>query len=78
MKKLHVYKSGNNEFSNLLFSNNLLDDIEIAVFADINLFTRFLLDKSNIDRTCEIYKDSDITIQTVRSLTISQIEDLFN
>lgn len=76
MKTIYVYRD---EYGNLEFSNISIGSIQklIGIFSDVDLFIKFLLHKNNIDLKCGICKDSHITIQTVRSLTISQIENLF-
>lgn len=73
MKSIYVYRDADGD----LIASPHSEKNYVAKFKEPNLLIRFLLDKSNIDKIITmVYSNAHFT-NTVRSLTISQINDLF-
>lgn len=74
MKSIYVYRDDDGD---LVASHHSEKDY-VAKFKEPNLLIKFLLDKSNINKIITIVYPNTYFTNTVRSLTLAEIVDLFN
>jgi hypothetical protein len=72
---IYVYEYNVNEL--IITDIGIYKPEPIAQFSEANQIIQYLLYEVNINKKCEIWVKEYGIIQTVKSLTIKQIHDLF-